>query len=162
MSRYFIEGETLTDIADAIRLKRDIVTEINPEDMPMEIGLIASGGGLPLSMDMGKYTAIGNEQYLIAESTKIKTIYFCGFFLDGYNNLPTNESYVIHGVLSYKLDGSLDSYRAVYQSADGKTYGYSIVNSRRTEGKIQFYINKTYGPLKAGADYTWFVVGTTV
>lgn len=45
MSKYFIEGTTLTDIADAIRLKRDIVDEINPEDMPLEISLIDGGGG---------------------------------------------------------------------------------------------------------------------
>ena len=45
MSRYFIEGETLTDIADAIRLKRDTVDEINPEDMPLAISLIDGGGG---------------------------------------------------------------------------------------------------------------------
>lgn len=42
---YRISGDTLTDIADAIRLKRDIATEITPEDMPMEIGLIDGGGG---------------------------------------------------------------------------------------------------------------------
>lgn len=45
MSKYFIEDTTLTDIADAIRLKRDIVTEINPENMPLEISLIDGGGG---------------------------------------------------------------------------------------------------------------------
>lgn len=41
---YRIEGETLTDIADAIRLKRDIVSEIPPEDMGMQVGLIDGGG----------------------------------------------------------------------------------------------------------------------
>lgn len=45
MSKYFIEDETLYAIGDAIRLRRDTVDEINPEDMPLEIILIESGGG---------------------------------------------------------------------------------------------------------------------
>lgn len=45
MSKYFIEGDTLTDIADAIRLKRDIATEIATEDMALQVSLIDGGGG---------------------------------------------------------------------------------------------------------------------
>ena len=45
MSKYFIEDTTLADIADAIRLKRDTVDEITPEDMPLAISLIDGGGG---------------------------------------------------------------------------------------------------------------------
>lgn len=44
--KYIIEGDTLTDIADALRLKRDIVTEITPEDMALQVALIESGGSL--------------------------------------------------------------------------------------------------------------------
>lgn len=43
--KHIIQAQTLTDIADAIRLKRDIVEEIIPEDMPLQIGLIPTGGG---------------------------------------------------------------------------------------------------------------------
>lgn len=41
---YAVSKEQLTDIADAIRLKRDITTPLKVEDMPLEIGLIESGG----------------------------------------------------------------------------------------------------------------------
>lgn len=37
---YAVSKEQLTDIADAIRLKRDITDEMTVDDMPMEIGLI--------------------------------------------------------------------------------------------------------------------------
>lgn len=45
MSNYVIPGDTLTDIADSIRRKRDIATEIVPEDMALAVDLIESGGG---------------------------------------------------------------------------------------------------------------------
>lgn len=45
LSNYVIPGDTLTEIADAIRAKRDIVTEITPEDMALQVSLIDGGGG---------------------------------------------------------------------------------------------------------------------
>lgn len=40
---YAVNKDTLTDIADAIRLKRDIVEPIPVDDMAMQIGLIEGG-----------------------------------------------------------------------------------------------------------------------
>lgn len=45
MSKYFIEGETLTDIADQLRLELDTTQTYAPEDMPLAIHLAASQGG---------------------------------------------------------------------------------------------------------------------
>ncbi len=64
MSRYFIEDETLTDIADAIRLKRDIVTEITPEDMPLQVALIESGGG---GATIGRTLVVANDSTFDAD-----------------------------------------------------------------------------------------------
>lgn len=40
---YTVPVEKLTSIADAIRLKRDMVDEMSVDDMPMQIGLIGGG-----------------------------------------------------------------------------------------------------------------------
>jgi len=45
MATYGVTDTQLTAIADAIRLKRDIVTEMTVDDMPLQIGLIDGGGG---------------------------------------------------------------------------------------------------------------------
>ncbi len=69
--KYIIEGDTLADIADAIRLKRDMATEINPEDMALQIGLIESGGGGYTVEDIltgniaGMLTITGNPTKLV-------------------------------------------------------------------------------------------------
>lgn len=41
---YTVDSDRIKDIADAIRLKRDITDEMTLEDMPMQIGLIEGGG----------------------------------------------------------------------------------------------------------------------
>lgn len=60
---YTIPDETLTEIADAIRLKRDIADEIAPEDMPLEISLIDGGGS-------GQWWQYPGTAELIGEVTK--------------------------------------------------------------------------------------------
>jgi hypothetical protein len=45
MSNYIIQGQTLTDIADAIRDKTGSNGLITPEDMPTAIESIETGGG---------------------------------------------------------------------------------------------------------------------
>ncbi|MBQ7292175.1 MAG: leucine-rich repeat protein [Clostridia bacterium] len=45
MSKYVIDGETLSAIADSIRDKKGTTANINPENMPAEIASIETGGG---------------------------------------------------------------------------------------------------------------------
>lgn len=45
MSNYIIPGETLTDIADQLRLELDTTQTFPPEDMPLAIHLAATQGG---------------------------------------------------------------------------------------------------------------------
>lgn len=45
MSTYAVDGDKLTAIADAIRLKRDLTTDMTLDEMPLQIGLIGGGGG---------------------------------------------------------------------------------------------------------------------
>lgn len=45
MDEYIIKEETLTDIADAIRAKRNITQELTPQEMSAEIMKITTGEG---------------------------------------------------------------------------------------------------------------------
>ena len=45
MTKYIIDGSTLTEIADAIREKTGETETIKPEDMPQKIQDIQTGGG---------------------------------------------------------------------------------------------------------------------
>lgn len=45
MATYGVTDTQLTAIANAIRLKRDIITEMEVDDMPLQISLIDTGGG---------------------------------------------------------------------------------------------------------------------
>ena len=45
MDEYIIKEETLTNLADAIRAKRNITRELTPQEMPVEIMKISTGDG---------------------------------------------------------------------------------------------------------------------
>ena len=45
MEEYIIKEDTLTDIADAIRAKRNITQELTPQEMSVEIMKITTGDG---------------------------------------------------------------------------------------------------------------------
>lgn len=135
MSKYFIEDETLHAIADAIRLKRDTVEQINPEDMPMEIGLIESGGGgLPLQLDL-----IGEQTIYLPEYTNTTTEEST---TTSINISGTNYAYIITtiycdgdptggandwGGTTVALGGRYTSNKCYAQGTSGLTYRGSKV-----------------------------------
>ena len=59
MSKYVIDGETMTDIADAIRTKLGSQEEMTPLEMPDNIMAISGGGGVEfVEMTKAQYDAL--------------------------------------------------------------------------------------------------------
>lgn len=69
MATYAVEESKLTAIADAIRLKRESVTPMEVDDMPLEISLIDGGSG-DVDIERGtlKFDVDTNCSYLISHS----------------------------------------------------------------------------------------------
>ncbi len=60
--------EKLTDIADAIRLKRDIVTPLSLEDMALQVSLIDGGGGGGTDYsNLNAYLSVDNGEWIEIE-----------------------------------------------------------------------------------------------
>lgn len=82
---YAVKGETLYNIAETIRNKRDIADEITVDDMAMQIGLISGGGGIQngyikfndnISAFIGYYSGTSADigsQYVFGSSSVIET-----------------------------------------------------------------------------------------
>lgn len=118
------------------------------------------GGGSSSNMAMGTYTATGSEAYLVAEDSSLGDILGGVFFREDLSDFSaTGSGYTVAGALLRKLNYSAnDVYRAESILADGGVDSYSIVQSRFSSGKLEFFINANY-PLTAGAKYTWVIFG---
>ena len=81
MKEYLIKGETLTDIADAIRAKTGETENIAPGDMPMKIAEIETGinpsGALEIT-ENGTYDVTELASVKVAVSGEVVEVY------DGY------------------------------------------------------------------------------
>lgn len=67
-----INNSTLTDIADAIRLKRDLVRGIDPADMALQIQLIESGG---IEIQSGTITMASHNYSIYLPKDQLPKIY---------------------------------------------------------------------------------------
>lgn len=68
MATYAVPEDKLTAIADAIRLKRDLTTDMTLDDMALQIGLIDGGGG-DVKVEQGTFTLDAEVQnYIIPHS----------------------------------------------------------------------------------------------
>lgn len=100
MSKYFIEGDTLTDIADAIRLKRDIVTEMTPEDMALQVSLIDGGGGSVQEMSVnvpsaGTYSFSNKIAMGVIEDFDPDKVYFAEVRFEGDFSSATSSNPIV-------------------------------------------------------------------
>lgn len=63
--------DKLTAIADAIRLKRDLTTDMTLDEMPLQIALIDGGGGGGIEMQSGTFTPPVTSNYKYETSIPI-------------------------------------------------------------------------------------------
>lgn len=86
MSVYAVDDTILTGIADAIREKRDMTTEIPIEDMAMQIGLIEAGGG----NEDAPWVKVNNiaEFFVDADTTSLTNTLLKTYKVFNYNNHP--------------------------------------------------------------------------
>ena len=79
MSKYVIDSETLTDIADAIRAKTGDSASMTPLEMPDEIASISGGGGYaPSGYTRLKYLQATGTQYIdTGKYLKLNSEFWC-------------------------------------------------------------------------------------
>lgn len=77
---YAVPGQKLIDIADQIRLKRDIATLLTVDEMPLQIGLIESGGSDGYSIHEVEFDSPGGNQGNFVYNIKPKYIGECYWF----------------------------------------------------------------------------------
>ena len=154
MATYAVNGDILSDIADAIRQKRDIADAIPVADMAMQIGLI-DGGGISYGASIDVVKGVISGQYLVGESEKIGTIRIAIYMIDDAPAI--GENCTLYGVVAVK-DTTLEAYRGFGINSSNAWASASIVNSRRSSGKIQF-VTPTGLPFKSDASYTIVLFG---
>lgn len=141
MSDYVIDGEILTDIADAIREKTGESGVIIPEDMPDAISDISGGGSFDISL-------IDGESYTTSE-INLSSLECYQSFPDGFyyhNDIyphPLNRSIV------KDLGQENSSFTVYYYSSiiyAGDTYAriLQIHNRQNTYCSCMFYILSGY------------------
>ena len=136
MSKYFIEGDTLTDIADAIRLKRDIVTEMTPEDMALQVSLIYGGGGSVQEMSVtvpsaGVFTGSNKIAMGVIEDFDPDKIYFAEVRFDGDFSSATSSNPIVVWMMyavsrNTVVTGSFKDIVISIRSVGAATYGNNI------------------------------------
>lgn len=161
MSTYAVDGDKLTAIADAIRLKRDITTDMTLDEMPLQINLIDGGGSV---WELLSETTLTSEQQiaitdfditrteynivLIKPSTANDTAYnitMWGAYIGYYMRLGTGNAIVNFGI-SILSDQYLSSYANgnVAGSAEVRQF-YNSGLSTANYGGVFKYTNKNAG-----------------
>lgn len=101
---YAVKKEQLTDIADAIRLKRDITDSLSVDDMPLQIGLIDGGGEGGILKKIGDFTFESSHtrsNTLVAElNSKIPNENKLFFILKNNAEKGTIDGEFIAGIVS--------------------------------------------------------------
>lgn len=128
MSLMFIDSDTLSDIADAIRTKKGTSNEMTPLEMPTEIASIPSGGG---GGEVYEYDS-GTSHYF-REVTKTVTIQNSGTLYVTVCEFASSQrsTMTINGT-------AVSETRSGYSSWLGFTYFETTVNAG-DEVAVTFY-----------------------
>lgn len=129
MSLMFIDSDTLSDIADAIRTKKGTSNEMTPLDMPTEIASIPSGGG---GGEVYEYDS-GTSHYF-REVTKTVTIQNSGtlYVMVGENYSSQRSTMTVNGT---PVSATQSDYNYI-----GFTYFTTSINAG-DEVAVTFYGN---------------------
>ena len=167
MSKYVIDSETLTDIADAIRAKTGDSASMTPLEMPDEIASISGGGGgyfelleeitvtedvRAVNIDLTDYS--GYRDLIIVENVTLSASDWMYYVRNGdtpsggtYDNKTTGKYGVCFAWLQsptdesfWSLTPSTDNFNLTRGKIDN-LYIYTYTASSRilTGGKFQIY-----------------------
>lgn len=171
MSKYVIDSETLTDIADAIREKTGKSALMTPLEMPGEVRSISGGGGYAPSgytrlkylqatgtqyIDTGKYLKLNSEFYIDAR-------YSDG--AQGYYAFPIGSQNPICGIAvinSISYPNNFNPYVSFGSNVDQKGLGNAPYWSRFVSTLSSTQYTTTIMTEEAAHTQTAALSGTTV
>lgn len=149
---YTVDSDRITAIADAIRLKRDIVDEMTLDDMPMQIGLIDSGSGGVLT---GTVTPEANAQFTIDVGTDNFTHFL--FIAEPLPETATIARQLYGRYADFGKGINLNFYGP--SSAGANTINASRFITQEKNGSIvteKTGVGSTYGTINVGDTFAWY------
>lgn len=167
-----VPEQKLTDIADAIRLKRDLAEPIPVEDMAMQIGLIEGGVNIPFASKFSCGTYIPDtdmeSRLVLTHNLGAKPIFFIMYTNDIDIDSFGTKNYYKYFVFADDGVSNVDPYKkcitCVYDMSgtDTKVYrsygnNIGIYTNNFTESDVTFKNYNGYA-FKAGAKYNWIAI----
>lgn len=172
MSNYIIPDYVLEDIADSIRLKRNIATKLKPEDMGLAVRLIETGGGMPTGFQAiakGTHTlssdAMGSATFTVNHNLGVVPDMFLFY---AASNIATTYS-MIYAFRSTKFGWRSTSYlnhvgyhgnSTTTLTETNVTTGYGVKSLTATQATITSYSTSSSYGWRAGT-YEWIAIKFT-
>lgn len=163
MALYTINSDTLTGIADAIRTKRDITTQIKPEDMALAISLIDSGGASGADTGEVSFTGAGTytSSFRIDHKLGREPVFIAWYVLyDGSAPALDTGYALISGMADVKNQKSISYYRTTSGGVGTYTSASDVKNAASYVGS-SFFMIQGGGSLyrfPKGYKVRWFAV----
>lgn len=166
MAMYAVNGDILSDIADAIRQKRDIADAIPVADMAMQIGLIAGGGGLKFAS--GDFTLTADSSNVsVSYSLQSKPNLFLVFCDRSQITASTSGFYIAsligfvnaYGGISIVSRTSSAGSTSLTSNGAASSTVYCVDSSSISVNGVKFYVNNdSRFKFEAGVKYYWYAI----
>lgn len=150
---YAVKKETLDNIANAIRTKRDITDGISVDDMAMQIGLISGGGNVM----QGEFIADGTTPIIDVGTTE-----FNCFLILNVPFLPETPTPPRTFKIGFKNFNDDAQFVYILRSSGATTEAFQVQNNDcdiiKNGTKITFTSGaiSIYGTFTNGRIYKWF------